>query len=58
MKNLNYTIGAKFNDSHNRLSNKVFDCVRASMLDQSFNIEEDIIIQIRDRLKTQISEKY
>lgn len=58
MKNLNYTIGAKFNDIHNRLSNKVFDCVRASMLDQSFNIEEDIIIQILDRLKTQIYEKY
>ena len=58
MKNLNYTIEAKFNDSHNRLSNKVFDCVRASMLDQSFNIEEDIIIQILDRLKTQIYEKY
>jgi hypothetical protein len=58
MKNLNYTIGAKFNDTHNRLSNKVFDCVRASMLDQSFNIEEDIIIQILDRLKTQIYEKY
>lgn len=58
MKNLNYTIGAKINDTHNRISNKVFDCVRASMLDQSFNIEEDIIIQILDRLKTQIYEKY
>ena len=58
MKNLNYTIGAKFNDTHNRLSNKVFDCVRASMLDESFNVEEDIIIQVLNRLKTQIYEKY
>ena len=58
MKNIHYTIGAKFNDTHNRISNKVFDCVRASMLDESFNIEDDIIIQILDRLKTQIYEKY
>jgi hypothetical protein len=58
MKNIHYTIGAKFNDTHNRISNKVFDCVRASMIDESFNIEEDIIIQILDRLKTQIYEKY
>ena len=58
MKNINYTIGAKFSNTHDNISNKVFDCVRASMLDQSFNIEEDIIIQILDRLKTQIYEKY
>ena len=58
MKNIHYTIGAKFNDTHNRISNKVFDCVRASMIDESFNIEEHIIIQILDRLKTQIYEKY
>jgi hypothetical protein len=58
MKNINYTIGAKFNDTHNRISNKVFDCIRASIEDRSFNIEEDIINQVLDRLKTQIYEKY
>lgn len=59
MKNVNYTIGAKFSNTFDKISNKVFDCVRASTVpDKSFNIEEDIIIQVLDRLKTQIYEKY
>jgi hypothetical protein len=58
MKNVNYTIGAKFSNTFDKISNKVFDCVRASMPDRSFNIEEDIIIQVLDCLKTQIYEKY
>lgn len=58
MKNLNYTIGAKFNDTHNRISNKVFDCVRTSIEDRSFNIKEGYGTLVLDRLKTQIYEKY
>lgn len=58
MKNVNYTIGAKFSNTLDKISNKVFDCVRASIADKSFNIEEDVIIQVLDRLKTQIYEKY
>ena len=73
MKNLNYTIEAIISNTHDKISNKVFDCVGTSIsvksfnskedviyqaLDGSFNIEEDIIIQVLDRLKTQIYEKY
>ena len=73
MKNINYTIGAKFSNTHDKISNEVFDCVGTSIadksinikedvinqvLDRSFNSKEDIIRQILDRLKTQIYEKY
>ena len=73
MKNIHYTIGAKFSNTHDKISNKVFDCVGTSisvksfnskedviyqLLDRSFDIEEDIIIQVLDCLKTQIYEKY
>lgn len=58
MKNLNYTIGAIFSNTHDKISNKVFDCVGTSIADKSFNIKEDIIDQVLDSLKHQIYEKY
>jgi hypothetical protein len=58
MKNLNYTIGAIFSDIHDKISNKVFDCVGTSISDRSFNSKEGVINQVLDRLKTQIYEKY
>ena len=58
MKNLNYTIGAIFSDIHDKISNKVFDCVGTSISDRSFNSKEGVINQVLDCLKTQIYEKY
>jgi hypothetical protein len=58
MKNLNYTIGAIFSDIHDKISNKVFDCVGTSISDRSFNSKEGVINQVLDHLKTQIYEKY
>ena len=58
MKNLNYTIGAIFSDIHDKISNKVFDCVGTSISDRSFNSKECVINQVLDHLKTQIYEKY
>ena len=58
MKNLNYTIGAIFSDTHDKISNKVFDCVGTSISDRSFNSKEDIIRQILEILKKQIYEKH
>lgn len=58
MKNINYTIGAKFSNTLDKFSNKIFDCVRTSIADKSFNIKEDIIDQVLDSLKHQIYEKY
>jgi hypothetical protein len=58
MKNLNYTIGAIFSDIHDKISNKVFDCVGTSISDRSFNSKEGVINQVLDSLKTQIYEKY
>lgn len=58
MKNINYTIGAKFSNTLDKISNKLFDCVKASIADKSFNIKEDIIDQVLDTLKHQIYEKY
>lgn len=57
MKNLNYTIGAIFSDTHDKISNKVFDCVGVSISDRSFNAKENVINQVLDSLKTQIYEK-
>lgn len=58
MKNINYTIGAKFSNTLDKFSNKIFDCVRTSIADKSFNIKEDIIDQVLDSLKYQIYGKY
>ena len=58
MNNLNYTIGAIFSDIHDKISNKVFDCVGTSISDRSFNSKEGVINQVLDSLKTQIYEKY
>ena len=58
MKNLNYTIGAIFSDIHDKISNKVFDCVGTSISDRSFNSKDDIIRQILEILKKQIYEKH
>ena len=49
MKNINYTIGAKFSNTHDNISNKVFDCVGTSILDKSINIQEDVINQVLDK---------
>ncbi len=58
MKNVNYTIGAKFSNTFEKISNKLFGCVKASIADKSFTIKEDIIDQVLDTLKHQIYEKY
>ena len=58
MKNINYTIGAKFSNTLDKISNKIFDCVRVCIADKSFNIEDDTINQVLERLKTQIYEKH
>ena len=58
MKNINYIIGAKFNNTFGKISNKIFDCVRSSIVDKYFNIKEDIIDQVLDSLRHQIYEKY
>lgn len=58
MKNLNYTIGAIFSDIHDKISNKVFDCVGTSISDRSFNSKEGVINQVLDSLKHQIYGKY
>lgn len=58
MKNLNYTIGAIFSNTHDKISNKVFDCVGTSISDRSFNSKEGVINQVLDTLKNQIYGKY
>lgn len=71
MKNLNYTIGAIFSNTHDNISNKVFDCVGTSISVKSFNSKEDVIYQaldgsfnidiinqVLDTLKNQIYGKY
>ena len=58
MKNFNYTIEAIFSDTHDNISNKVFDCVGTSISDRSFNSKEGVINQVLDTLKNQIYGKY
>jgi hypothetical protein len=40
MKNLNYTIEAIFSDTHDNISNKVFDCVGTSIADRGFSFTQ------------------
>ena len=58
MKNINYTIGAKFSNTLDEISNKIFDSVRTSIADRSFNIKEDVMNQVLEILKKQIYEKH
>ncbi|MCF8339658.1 MAG: hypothetical protein K9I82_01655 [Chitinophagaceae bacterium] len=58
MKNINYTIGAKFSNTLDEISNKIFDSVSTSIADKSFNIKEDVMNQVLEILKKQIYEKH
>jgi hypothetical protein len=58
VKNINYTIGAKFSNTLDEISNKIFDSVRTSIADKSFNIKEDVMNQVLEILKKQIYEKH
>ena len=40
MKNLNYTIEAIFSDTHDKISNEVFDCVGTSIADRGFSFTQ------------------
>ena len=40
MKNFNYTIEAIVSDTHDNISNKVFDCVGASIADRGFSFTQ------------------
>ena len=40
MKSLNYTIEAISSDTHDKISNKVFDCVGTSIADRGFSFTQ------------------
>lgn len=40
MKNFNYTIEAIISDTHDKISNEVFDCVGTSIADRGFSFTQ------------------